>query len=294
MELSLDADGSAPARRLGLPPLSAEEVERFHRQGFLVIERFTTPADLARIRAILGGLYGRFRELPPQHTVDLGDEARHDGAPQIPEINWTLRLAPQLRSTLAFARCGALAEQLLGCRALHTGYDHAILKPPHNERATPWHQDQAYTAQDRGPLGSVHFWIPMQEVTIEMGCMHFIPGSHLGTVVPHRRRDGRTNAHVMEAESVDASAAVACPLPVGGATVHLPRTLHYTGPNTTDLVRLAWSLEFGRPRTRWWRRYLNACLSRSTAVSAGVTGVCHAFLGWREALVRTKSPEAQA
>src|SRR2546422_9486505 len=134
--------------------------------------------------------------------------------PQIPEINWTLRLAPRVRGTLAFARCGALAEQLLRCRALHTGYDHAILKPPHNERATPWHQDQAYT-EDRGPLCGVHFWIPMHEATVEMGCMHFIPGSHLGEVGPHRRR---ASAHVMEAETVATSAAVACPLPAGGGT----------------------------------------------------------------------------
>jgi hypothetical protein len=275
MRLFVDAAGSSPIKKLGLPALSAEDIDRFHRQGFLAIERFTTPEDLARIQTILDELYARLRQLPPQHTVDLGDEGRHDGTPQIPEINWTLRLAPRLRATLAFARCGALAEQLLGCRALHTGYDHAILKPPHNERATPWHQDQAYT-DDRGPLSGLHFWIPMQEVTVEMGCMHFIPGSHLGEVLPHRRRGGRTSAHVMEAESVDTSAAVACPLPAGGATVHLPRTLHYTGPNLTDQPRLAWSLEFGPPRTRWWRRYLSACLSRSATLSVG--------LGPREAL----------
>jgi hypothetical protein len=275
MRFFVDSGGPSPVKKLGLPALSAEDIDRFHRQGFLAIERFTTPEDLARIRTILDELYARFRQLPPEHTLDLGDEGRHDGIPQIPEINWTLRLAPRLRTALAFARCGALAEQLLGCRALHTGYDHAILKPPRNERATPWHQDQAYT-EDRGPLSGLHFWIPLQEVTVEMGCMHFIPGSHLGAVLPHRRRGGRTSAHVMEAESVDTSAAVACPLPAGGATVHLPRTLHYTGPNLTDQPRLAWSLEFGPPRIRWWRRYLSACLSRTSTLSLG--------LGPREAL----------
>ncbi len=280
MRLSVNARGSSPVKKLGLPALSAEDIDRFHRQGFLAIERLTTPEDLARIRITLDELYARFRQLPPEHTLDLGDQGRHNGPPQIPEINWTLRLAPRLRGTLAFARCGALAEQLLRCRALHTGYDHAILKPPHNERATPWHQDQAYT-EDRGPLSGLHFWIPMHEATVEMGCMHFIPGSHLGEVMPHRRR---ASAHVMEAESVDSSAAVACPLPAGGATVHLPRTLHYTGPNMTDQPRLAWSLEFGPPRTRWWRRSLSACLSRSMTLSAGIISLCRV----------TRSPEARA
>lgn len=280
MPLSLDAGGPAPAKKLGLPQVAADDVKRFHEQGFLAVERFTTAEDLERIKALLGELYRRFRELPPRHAVDLGDEAQPDGAPQIPEINWALELAPKLRTTLAFARCGAVAEQLLGCRAIHTGYDHAILKPPHNERATAWHQDQAYT-EDRGPLSSVHFWIPMHDVTVEMGCMHFVPGSHLGPLVPHQRRGGR--AHAMEAETVDGALAVACPLPAGGATVHLPRTLHYSGPNRTDRPRLAWSLEFGPPRTRWWRRYLGA-LSRSMTVTIGIVSLCRA----------TRTPAARA
>src|SRR3989442_13716011 len=265
MRLSVNARGPSPVKKLGLPALSTEDIDRFHRQGFLAIERFTTPEDLARIRITLDELYARFRQLPPEHSLDLGDEGRHNGPPQIPEINWTLRLAPRLRGTLAFARCGALAEQPLRCRALHTGYDHAILKPPHNERATPWHQDQAYT-EDRGPLCGVHFWIPMHEATVEMGCMHFIPGSHLGEVVPHRRR---ASAHVMEAESVDTSAAVACPLPAGGATGHLPPTLPYAGPHMTDQPPPASSLEVGPPPAPWGGRPPRPRPSPANTPSAG-------------------------
>jgi phytanoyl-CoA dioxygenase PhyH len=226
----------------GRPPLSAEQIEKFHRDGFLAIEGFTSPADLAGIRPLLLDLYARFHRLPLRHAVDLGDVARHAGRPQIAEINWTLELAPRLRRTTTFARCRAVAEQLLGGPVEHTGYDHAILKPPHNACATPWHQDQAYAGP--GPLPvSVHFWIPMQEATVEMGCMQFIPGSHQGPLLPHQRRHG---AHAMEAVGVDPAAAVACPLPLGGATAHLPRTLHHTGPNRTSMPRLAWSLEFAR------------------------------------------------
>ena len=244
--------GTAPA--LGCRSLTPREIAHLHDEGFLAIERFTSPADLARIRQVLLGLYARFHRLPPRHSLDLGVAGRHDGPPQIAEINWTLELAPALRRTLTFARCVSVAEQLLGCTAAHTGYDHAILKPPHNALATPWHQDQAYTGERRA-LVTAHVWIPLQAVTIEMGCMQFIPGSHLGPLLPHRRPDGR---HALEAVGLDASRAVACPLPLGGATVHLPRTLHHTGPNLTAEPRLAWSLEFA-PRLRGrgtWRRLL--------------------------------------
>jgi ectoine hydroxylase-related dioxygenase (phytanoyl-CoA dioxygenase family) len=43
--------------------------------------------------------------------------------------------------------------------------------------------------------------------------------------------------------------AVACPLAPGGATVHAARTLHHTGPNTTDEPRRALILAFRAPPT---------------------------------------------
>ena len=42
-------------------------------------------------------------------------------------------------------------------------------------------------------------------------------------------------------------AAVVCPLPAGGCTVHHNRTMHYAGPNTSDQPRRAYILGFGMP-----------------------------------------------
>src|SRR3989442_13301515 len=108
MRLSVNARGPSPVKKLGLPALSTEDIDRFHRQGFLAIERFTTPQDLARIRITLDELYARFRQLPPEPSLDPRDQGRPNGPPQIPAIHWTLRLAPPLAGKLAFARCGAL------------------------------------------------------------------------------------------------------------------------------------------------------------------------------------------
>jgi hypothetical protein len=229
--------------------LCEEDVLAFRRQGFVIVPSLTTPEDIALIRETLLGLYARFAELPRRQAVDLGTRAVST-VPQIPEINWTIGLAPVLRHTLAFSRCAAVAGRLLGRAAVHTGFDHAILKPPANACATPWHQDEAYV-DPRCAHETVHFWIPLQDVSLEMGCMQFIPGSHRGPLRPHRRRGGSAEAHALEAEGVDPSLAVACPVASGGATAHLPRTLHYTGPNLTDEPRLAWILEFGVAPGRW-------------------------------------------
>ena len=245
--------------------LSAETIAQFRRDGFAVLEQVTTLADLARISRIMARLYRRYQVLARlRHAWDLGAGGE---TPQILEINQTVELEPELETTLTFTRCRALAEQLLG-RPIEHRFDHAIYKPALNGRATAWHQDEAYTLDPR--LVSAHFWVPVQDVTLEMGCMQFIPGSHRERMRPHHQLEHLRHAHALEADEVDASRAVACPLRAGDMTVHVPRTLHYTGPNLTAIPRLAWSLEFGPRRSLPFRvvakgRLVWRRLARATA-----------------------------
>jgi ectoine hydroxylase-related dioxygenase (phytanoyl-CoA dioxygenase family) len=227
------------------PALSAATIAGFHRDGFAVLEQVTTREDVERINHIMARLYRRYQGLArSRHAWDLGPGGT-DALPQILEINQTIALEVALEATLTFRRCRALAEVLLG-RSVEYRFDHAIYKPAFNGRATAWHQDEAYTLDPR--LVSAHFWVPMQDVTVEMGCMQFIPGSHREPLRPHHQLEHLRHAHALEVDQVDSARAVACPLRAGDMTVHFPRTLHYTGPNLTAIPRLAWSLEFGPRR----------------------------------------------
>ena len=230
-----------------LPSISSAAVETFQRDGFTVVEQVTTPADLERISRVMARLYRRYNTLARMRRAwDLGTGTGEAGElPEILEINQTIDLEPELESTLTFRRCRALAEALLG-RPVEYRFDHAIYKPAFNGRATAWHQDEAYTL-DPG-LVTAHFWVPVQDVSVEMGCMQFIPGSHRERIRAHRPLERLRHAHALETLDVDVSRAVACPLRAGDVTVHFPRTLHYTGANLTAVPRLAWSLEFGPRR----------------------------------------------
>jgi len=248
------------------PALSAETIERFHRDGFIVLDQVTTAEDLERISRIMARLYRRYRELARRrHAWDLGPGGA-DVLPQILEINQTIALEAALATTLTFRRCRELAAVLLG-RPVEYRFDHAIYKPAHNGRATAWHQDEAYTLDPR--LVSAHFWVPVQDVSIEMGCMQFIPGSHRERLRPHHQLEHLRHAHALEVDEVDVASAVACPLRAGDVTVHVPRTLHYTGPNLTVIPRLAWSLEFGPRRPLPFRLMAKARLLWRTARRTG-------------------------
>lgn len=231
------------------PSVSASQVAEFHRNGFLVLERVTNSEDIEGIARLLARLYGRYDYFTRRRRAhDLAGGT--SDPPQILEINRTLELEPALEATVTFSRCRALAETLLG-KKVEYRFDHAIYKPAYNGAATAWHQDEVYTLDPN--LVTAHFWVPLHDVSVERGCMHFIPGSHLEGIRPHRRLNGHW--HVREAIGVDPGGAVACPLRVGDATVHVPRTLHYTGPNLTPSPRIAWSLEFGPRRGLGFRLY---------------------------------------
>jgi ectoine hydroxylase-related dioxygenase (phytanoyl-CoA dioxygenase family) len=85
---------------------------------------------------------------------------------------------------------------------------------------------------------------PLEDVTIENGCLWFVPGSHRNPVLAHHHQDGDPSIHVLVAEGPDVSNAVPVPMKRGAMSFHHPRMLHYSRPNTTDRPRRAYANEF--------------------------------------------------
>jgi hypothetical protein len=223
------------------PVIGVAERERFARDGFLAVAQPVATADeLDEICAIIEGLLPR---APVHHVKDLARGGPADG--RILEIERTSDLDPALRRSPVYRRCRQLATQLVGV-PMAPYFDHVICKPAENRSETAWHQDSAYAAIPGALVPpAAHVWLALQPATIDNGCMRFLPGTHRSPVA-HRPRGGDPAADALEAIDVDASTAVACPLPAGGITIHHPGVLHHTGPNTTDEPRLAWILQFRR------------------------------------------------
>jgi Phytanoyl-CoA dioxygenase (PhyH) len=246
MAEALTVGGSAPL--LDRRHTANVSAEAFARDGFLSLDSLTTPDDIELIRSLLDPLFERFESLGDR-AIDYAGRREPGAPPRVPEINQAVILEPRLRQTLAFARCRDMARELLGVPVGYT-FDHCIFKAPHSKTPTDWHQDESYNSKPL-PLWAAHFWIPLQPATEQNGCMWFIPGSNRGGLQQHHAASQRynganklTKASTLAVANVDRSKAVACPLPVGGATVHHPMTLHYTGANESDGHRKAWILHF--------------------------------------------------
>lgn len=229
--------------------LTPEQIAFFHREGYLSIPAITTAEEVAQLCGIYDHLFAIKAGRDQGDHLDLTTTDEDGQEPALPQILNPSKYAPELSDTLLRANAEAIARQLFGPETVYR-FDHAIRKPPHTGSATPWHQDEAYNSPTFD-FNEVSIWIPLQEATLENGCMHFVPRSHTSGIHPHHSigNDPRIIGLEVERPEEMSHGSVACPLPAGGATLHHCKTLHYTGPNVSDGPRRAYILAFGVPPT---------------------------------------------
>jgi hypothetical protein len=228
--------------------LSPDQIEFYHQNGYLALPAITTPEEIEAILGIYDRLFEQGAGREEGDNIDLAGIDDGQGPPLLPQILGPSKYAPELSKTLYYANATAIARQLLGPDATFAG-DHAIRKPARSGAETPWHQDEAYS-DPRFVHNSISIWMPLQEATLENGCMQFLPGSNRQDVVEHHSMGHDPRVEALEADEVDTAKAVVCPLAAGGATIHHCRTLHYTGPNLSDAPRRAYILQFSVPAQR--------------------------------------------
>ena len=216
------------ADQYGRRTVSFDAVRQFREKGVLKVTALARRSEIAQVRTVLDDLF----------------RAQGRGYGAIPNPS---RLAPALKRSPVYQACLTIAKQLLGSS---TGYacDHALYKEPHGLHGTPWHQDAAFHSK-YSPHNTLIFWIPLQDVTPENGCMRFIPLPAVPELLPHRPfyPGDRTS---MMTEQLDEHQAVICPLQAGDATAHGPLTLHAASANTTAFIRRTWTITF-TPWGRW-------------------------------------------
>ena len=238
-----DPFGLPPVRPYELTP-SKQEIERFRENGFLAVERITTDEEVAWLRRIFEHIFSDGYAGKPGSPLDrsgtpiAGQPVARLTQAFFPEIYF-----PQILNTQFRRNAKRYAAALLGVDEKDlSSWGHMIQKKP-GGRAASWHQDHAYW-QPELDYCALGVWLPLHDVSIEMGAMQFIPGSHKRGLLVHRHEDVPMHNVLTVKDAVDASLAVACPLKMGGATFHHSETLHYTAPNTTSQTRLAFPMEF--------------------------------------------------
>lgn len=131
---------------------------------------------------------------------------------------------------------GAVAEKLAGV-PLRLWHDQILIKKPHNEAPTQWHQDQPYWPHQNS-AHPISCWIALCDVPVERGCMTFIPGSQKRTDLRAQNLNDPDSLFSICPE-LKWEPRVTIPLKAGDCTFHHGRCAHMATPNFTDEARVA-------------------------------------------------------
>ena len=151
-------------------PLTADQLACFKHDGHILLRGVASPGEMAAYRPLILNareLHGA--EVTPLEQRDTYGKAFLKGMNLWPKD-------PGVARFVLARRFAKIAAELLGVDGVRVYHDQALLKEP-GGGLTPWHQDQHYW-----PLVTDHtltMWIPLVDVTPEMGTMHFASGSHV-------------------------------------------------------------------------------------------------------------------
>ena len=215
--------------------LTAEQVDRFTRDGFLFPFRILSreSADAARRRLL--ALMRDHRE-EPQLDDYLGYKA-----------NLAFRWVDEIVHTPKLL--DAVAD-LLGPDLLLWSCSF-VIKPPHSAGHYTWHQDATYWGLE--PPLAASAWLALGDVGPSNGCMRCIPGIHARGQLPHVNTFAEDvmlprGQKIVDLEGEDEASDLT--LSSGEVSFHHVLTPHSSGPNESDSHRIGCSMVFIPPSVR--------------------------------------------
>ena len=230
--------------------LREDQVEAFHRDGFLIGIDLLTEDQAGELRARLESIGERLEELKERlYEVEVAYLERPDevvlhflGAWMVDEWFHDLPFHPGVSVPLA---------QLLGVERLRFWHDQVFWKPARHPGIVPWHQDYSYWTRTE-PANHVTMFVTLDDMGAFNGGLQYVPGSHRWGLLPSFSFGGdvqQVAAH-LSAEQAAAFEPVQVELKAGQAAIHHSHTLHGSLGNPSQTTRRAIVLNFMGPETR--------------------------------------------
>lgn len=165
--------------------------------------------------------------------------------------NW--QLIPEYLDFISHTCAASMAGQFMGGTRAQFFHEHAFIKTPGTQRATPWHQDLPYYCVDGIRTASIYVSMDCADADV---AVQFVRGSHRWNTLFYPRvfldgsdfEDSRVNTDMERAPDIDANPKhydiTQWSLAPGDAIIFDFRTLHGTGNAEVKSLRRAFS-------TRW-------------------------------------------
>jgi ectoine hydroxylase-related dioxygenase (phytanoyl-CoA dioxygenase family) len=232
---------------------TAEQVEAYRRDGFVVVESFLSPDEVAGLREHFARVFA--------HEWETGlrpDEVNYEPGVTPPDKTRQLcnvwKADRVLAATVLSERNGRAGAQLAGAPGMRLIQDNAIWKPP-SGKALLCHQDAAYV-EWLSPPNMTTCWMALDDTSADAGTIYYVRGSsHWPRFAAggqfHAPDDwlGYVSDVLPDGEEID---LVPIEVPAGGAAFHDGWTFHGSPPNErADRERRAIVSHMVSTDTRW-------------------------------------------
>jgi len=222
--------------------LSSDQVKEYQTNGHIFLKELANSSEISFYRqAILDAVHKMNTERRKMADRDTYGKA-------FLQIFNLWRQNEVLKNFVLAKRFAQVAAQLMGVEKVRLYHDQALFKEPGGGH-TPWHQDQYYWPLDTNH--TVTMWMPLIDITKDMGIMNFASRSHkLGYVTSKEISD--------ESESFFKNFVKEKNYPVSGvevahagdATFHSGWTLHNAPANTSNKMREVMTIIYYADKTK--------------------------------------------
>jgi ectoine hydroxylase-related dioxygenase (phytanoyl-CoA dioxygenase family) len=222
---------TAPAPLPFTPSLNADPA-RFATEGYCITPGVLGRGELAATDAALARLMAK-SEVRPEHLVEP-----HAGAD------------PFWLELCRHPKILAAVQAVLG-PDLVLLMSHLIVKPAHDGKSVPWHQDEPTWPAVRG-ADIVTVWLAIDDADRDNGCMRVIPRTqdgHRAMPMVHNDADNSLFDFRVEVTPEIVAHQVPVELAAGSLSIHDGHILHGSEANTSPRRRAAYTMRYGRTGT---------------------------------------------
>lgn len=208
--------------------VSPEQVAAFERDGYVILRDVASREEILQYRPVIRQMIASHNTQAALRTEQLEDRA------YLQVISLRVRDGAARRFVLA-TRFARIAADLLGVGAVRVYFDQALTKEPDN-KISHWHQDHVYFPLDTDQI--ITIWIPLVDVSEEMGILAYAAGSHKDGSIGFKPDKQKAETYLPDFVAERGfTLSDSGPLAIGGVALHHGWLLHGALPNRGTKAR---------------------------------------------------------